>query len=254
MRHGSVFFQPEHLSPSSLERNVVGGPVQLIEIDPLDTEPSQGVLALPADVGRGPPGVRAIGVADDAALCEHERPLFRTERFQRPRDDLLGMSVAVNGGRVDPVNPPFHRMPDRGDAVGVVRGPHMLPPMAQAPKPTRVMSRPVRPKARVGKFVRMSVSFRGVCPARVGSVDLRSEVRSAVAGSAASIQAAFGERHLWEPPSGAPGPKEPQQHTPLGIPAPTETGRRFGARRRQVLGDLSASQASYSPCASGCSG
>ena len=45
---------------------------------------------------------------------------------QRLGDHLLGMPVAVDGGRVDPVHPALHGVADRGDAFGIVlRSPHV---------------------------------------------------------------------------------------------------------------------------------
>ena len=121
-----------HESSSGGSRRPVG-PVELVEVDPLDAEPAQAPLALLADRLRSQVvldhAVRAALPAP-AALREDEHVLADAVGRERASDDLLGVAEPVHGGGVDPVDAELDGVPDRGDRLVVVdRAP------AEAPRP-----------------------------------------------------------------------------------------------------------------------
>ena len=112
-------------------------PVTLVEVDPLQAEAAQAVLALLAD-RLGAEVVPDLAVRPAfppaAALREHEHVLADPIGAQRPADDLLGVTETVDRRGVDPVDPELHRPPDRCNRVVVVdRSPPEPPRPADAP-------------------------------------------------------------------------------------------------------------------------
>jgi len=78
------------------------------------------------DLGRPLPGPSALG--------EDEDILAHSEGLDRPADDLLGMTEAVDRCRLDPGDPGIDRVPDRGDRLVIVgRAPAELPGPAGGP-------------------------------------------------------------------------------------------------------------------------
>ena len=112
-------------------------PVTLVEVDPLEAEPAQAALALLADrLGAEVVPDLALRPAfpPAAALREHEHVVTDRVGAERPPDDLLGVTEAVDRRGVDPVDPELDRAPDRGDRLVVVdRSPPEPPRPADAP-------------------------------------------------------------------------------------------------------------------------
>jgi hypothetical protein len=80
-----------------------------------------------------PPRILALAVTDDAALGEDQRPLVSRQPAQRVADHRLGMAVAIDGGRVDPIDPEIDRMGDGRNRLGIVLRPPHVP--AHRPRP-----------------------------------------------------------------------------------------------------------------------
>src|SRR6266536_1547439 len=92
--------------------------MELIEVDPLHTEPPQAALALPSDRVRGEVGADPVGrVPRMAALREHEHVLSDPPGTERAGHDLLRMSQAVRGCGLYPRHAELHGAPDRGDRL-----------------------------------------------------------------------------------------------------------------------------------------
>ena len=158
--HLPLLHQPLHLGPGVLHRRAgLVGPVELVEVDPLDAEPAKRRLALPAD------GLGSKHLAR-ATPCDRPRPrpwphLVNTNGrspagtpVQRAADDLLGVTEAVHRGGVDPVDAARDRVADGATDCSSSCGPQPKaqspPPIAQAPNPTVVISMSVVPRRRVG--------------------------------------------------------------------------------------------------------
>ncbi len=114
-----------HRPPRLLERRTGRpvGPVDLVEVDPLEAEAAQAVLALLAD-RRWTQVVldHAFGTPEPAApaLREDEHVLASAVRLERAADDLLGVAEPVDSRRVDPVDAALDRVADRGHRLVVV--------------------------------------------------------------------------------------------------------------------------------------
>ena len=112
-------------------------PVTLVEVDPLEAETAQAALALLADrLGAEIVPDLALRPAfpPAAALREHEHVVTDRGWAERPPDDLLGVTEAVDRRGVDPVDPELDCAPDRGDRLVVVdRSPPEPPRPADAP-------------------------------------------------------------------------------------------------------------------------
>ena len=151
--HLSLAPQLAHRVPGILESAgvVINGrarpfrPVNLVQVDALHAQPPQARLALPAD-RLGPQAVchRAIVVPHEAALREDVGALVEGNVAQCLADDRLGAAEPIGRGRVDPVDAPIERAPIAAIESPSSCGPHPkrhAPPMAQAPRPIRVISR-----------------------------------------------------------------------------------------------------------------
>jgi hypothetical protein len=96
--------------------------VHLVEVDYIDADPLEARLGLAEnrlalEVVDHP----APGTLQQRALGEHVRRLAHP--FQRAADDLLRVAEAVCGCGVDPVDPKFECVMDRGDRLLVLLGP-----------------------------------------------------------------------------------------------------------------------------------
>ena len=104
-------------------RPILGGPVQLVEVDAVHAQAAQRRFHLPAQAGRvtHPAGrLRPVGlVPDQATLGEDVRAVCLGHVPQRPPHDLLGVAEAVHGRGIHPVDPGLDRVPDRGYRVVV---------------------------------------------------------------------------------------------------------------------------------------
>jgi len=123
--HLALLDQPHHDRPGVLERHSrLVRPVELVEVDPLDAQPPERVLALAPDAlgAQGPLRLRhGVGfVPLQAALGEDIRPLRRGQLTHRPPHHHLGMAQAVDGRGIDPVHAEPDRVMDGGDRIGVV--------------------------------------------------------------------------------------------------------------------------------------
>jgi hypothetical protein len=95
--------------------------MDLVEVDRLDAQAPQTRFALAHDrVARKVFARSAVAFArrQQAAFGEDVGPL--TDAVERARDDFLGTSEAVDGGRIDPVDPEFERSVDRADRRAIV--------------------------------------------------------------------------------------------------------------------------------------
>jgi hypothetical protein len=94
---------------------IIGGPVDLIEIDCIHLQPAQTGLAFASN------GFRVQRVADLAFLVP-DHPAFgenirtlSSPIAQRFRDNFFGMAKPVDGCGVDPVNAKLQRLMNRRD-------------------------------------------------------------------------------------------------------------------------------------------
>ena len=103
--------------------------MDLVEVNRLDSEPAQGVLALALDRGR-------FELVDAAAVLAFEPAFREDEGFlghlrKRPSDHLFGAAKAVDGCGVDPVDDQLECPLNGRYRVGVVlRAPAPLPATA----------------------------------------------------------------------------------------------------------------------------
>src|SRR5207302_10896033 len=103
-------------------------PMDLIEIDHIDIQPTQTVFALAAD------GVRRQR-AMHISLFVPAQTAFRENVWPRSgpgsqckTDDFLGVTHSINSGRVDPVNAKLERAMNRGDGrLVILLAPTKLP-------------------------------------------------------------------------------------------------------------------------------
>ena len=138
--HLSLVHEPAHLGPRILRRSSrLVGPVDLVQVDALDSKPPQRRLALAPQRGRlsDAPGRdhRVVRVPGQAAFGEDEGPIVRRDHRQGLAHDLLGVAQPVDGGRVDPVHSTLDGANDRPDGVGVILGPPAVDPTASADRP-----------------------------------------------------------------------------------------------------------------------
>src|SRR5215813_19826 len=120
-----LFDQLRHLGPRILDGGArLVGPVELVEIDTVDSESPQRCLAFAPDRRRLQVGLRwghpITVVPDETALCEDEWALGCPELSDKPPDQLLGMSQSVDGSGIDPVHPQLERVAHGGERFGVV--------------------------------------------------------------------------------------------------------------------------------------
>src|SRR5260370_3208692 len=107
---------------------IVWGPVPLVEIDVVGLQAAETVFAFPADrIGTEFLPHFSLVVPSQDALGENIGT--RAAPFlQRARDDLFGVTQAVDGGSVDPVDAQLQRAMNRGNGIGVVlRAPRKFP-------------------------------------------------------------------------------------------------------------------------------
>jgi hypothetical protein len=121
----SLPLQLKQRSPVILDgAAVLGRPMHLVEIDPLDLQPPQRRFGLAADaVGRADAPRRRhaiLFIPHQPAFGEDQRPRALRHVPQRLRDDLFGMAEPVDCGGVDPVDAARERVPDGGDRILVV--------------------------------------------------------------------------------------------------------------------------------------
>src|SRR5580704_2279065 len=116
--------------PSFLERGRIGigRPMNLVEIDHVDGKTAEAVFDfLPDRTGAQDFLHLTIGVPAQAAFREDVRPRAGPA-FKGPTYDFFGVSQAVDGGGVDPVDAEFEGAVNGGDGVVVVlRSPGELP-------------------------------------------------------------------------------------------------------------------------------
>src|SRR5690606_15017196 len=101
-------------------------PVELVEIDALDSEPSERRLALSPD-RRRLEGAHRLGrrvrlVPDHPTLREDVGALVRRELPEEPTEHLLPVTETVDLRGVDPVYPQLDRVAECGQRCGVVLG------------------------------------------------------------------------------------------------------------------------------------
>jgi hypothetical protein len=172
--HEPLLLQLGERRPSLFDVLRGSRPVDLVEVDRVDTE----VLEARGDLAHDRVALQAVYDAPPLAfeqrgLGEQIRPLAHA--LQRPSDDLLRVAEAVRGGGVDPVDTDLERPLDGLDRLVVLLraqpNSQPPPPIAQAPKPTRVISKPVPPRAAVASFVLSMISPpgfpRGSCTGRL---------------------------------------------------------------------------------------
>ncbi len=128
--HLSLLHQLGHRRPRRLDRRPRVRVVELVQVDPLDAEPTEAPLALRSDRG----GLRSVRMRSGGshgwrALGEDEHVLADRPRLEGSRDDLLGVTETVRGGGVDPGDSALHRAADRRHRGGVVA------PRAVRPRP-----------------------------------------------------------------------------------------------------------------------
>src|SRR6201999_2395460 len=97
-------------------------PMDLVEVDYVDFQAHQAVFALPFDARGG------VNFGDGAFVV----PAHRVRRedvgaiafplFERAGDDFFGVTEAVDGGGVDPVDAEFEGAVDCGDGIGFFLG------------------------------------------------------------------------------------------------------------------------------------
>src|SRR5207244_1105198 len=105
--------------PSLLEVGLRVGPVDLVEVDRIDSQPGEAGLDL------APDGIARQAVGDPAAASVQERRLREhvgavPAAGQGPADNLLRVPEPVDGRRVDPVGPEVERPLDRRQGLIVV--------------------------------------------------------------------------------------------------------------------------------------
>ena len=107
---------------------VVRGPVHLIEIDGVDLQAAEAVFAFAAN-GFGSeflPNV-PLRVPAQNTFGENVRP-WAAPFLQRARDDLFGVTQAVDGGSIDPIDAKFEGAMNGGDRIRIIlRAPGELP-------------------------------------------------------------------------------------------------------------------------------
>jgi hypothetical protein len=108
-----------HGRPALFDVLVRVGPVDLIEVDGIDLQPSQAGLAFPPDrLGLETVADLSALVPDHAALREDVRA--DGHAFESARDDLLRVAQPIDGRRVDPVDAGVQRLSYGRDGVTVV--------------------------------------------------------------------------------------------------------------------------------------
>jgi hypothetical protein len=124
VRDADVADQPlvlerDHGAPGFLNRYVLVGPVELIQVDHIDPQPLQAVLAGPADLVRAE--AAAVGLRGDLGGHDDAIPA----PLDGPANEFLALPVAVDLGGIDPRDPGVQPGPDRidHDPVGLVRPP-----------------------------------------------------------------------------------------------------------------------------------
>ncbi len=135
----SLLDELHHCGPGILDRRTRVRPVELIQIDALDTEPAERGFAFAADRIRAevpPRRLHAIAlVPDEAALGENERVLGARQLAKQLSYDFLGMPEPVDRRGVDPVDTQFERMAHRGQRRRIVLRTPAIRPAAAADGP-----------------------------------------------------------------------------------------------------------------------
>jgi hypothetical protein len=97
-------------------RAILRRPVHLVEIDPLGSKPAQGGDDLGANAGGGADLLghdHAIGfVPGQPTFREDKRSFAHRHVRQCLSDDFLGMSEAIHGGCIDPIDPAINCVAD----------------------------------------------------------------------------------------------------------------------------------------------
>src|ERR1022692_3605204 len=148
----ALFLQFGHRGPSLLDVLVRVGPVDLIEVDRVHSEPSQTGLTLAPDR-------RALEAVTDLSLLipSHAALGEDVRAFAHPCEGagnhFLGVAQAIDRGGVDPVDAGIECFVDGGDGVAVV---------LTAPRelPTRAAGGPGPEADRGDEQVRISERFR----------------------------------------------------------------------------------------------
>ena len=121
-----------HRSPALFDLFVGDGPVNLIQVNDVDLEATQAGFDFSADGFEGLVDL-AVFVPEHAALSEDVR--FGGDAFHGPGDNFFGVTEAVYGGGVDPIDAIFDSAVDRGDRFVVFLGTPPVLPVAAADGP-----------------------------------------------------------------------------------------------------------------------
>ncbi len=128
----ALLLQVGHHTPGLFDLLIRFRPVHLVEVDGIHREATKAVFRFAANV------LQAIG--DFALLIPHQAALGEDVWLVRSRlecacDDLLGMSQAIHGRGVNPVDAEFKRFMNRGDGIVIVLGSPGKLPVATADCP-----------------------------------------------------------------------------------------------------------------------
>ena len=120
---------PDRL-PGGVEVAVRAGPVDLVEVEVVGTQPPQARFGLAQHAGAGQAGIGApaAGAPQEAALAGQPHLPAQAVGAQRAPHQRLGVPHAVHRSGVDPVDAQLHRPHDGGRGERVV-----LPPPGVAP-------------------------------------------------------------------------------------------------------------------------
>src|SRR5713101_6745836 len=149
----SLLDEPYHFSPGILDwRPGLIGPMKLVEINALYTQPAQGRLALSPNrfrleyTTRLCHGVRLI--RNQSTFGENQRTLGGRQLAQQASDNFLGVAQSVDRGRINPIDTQLQCMPHGGNGcVVILRSPTVGPSAAAegpSSKPDRGDCNPAR--------------------------------------------------------------------------------------------------------------
>jgi hypothetical protein len=130
--------------------------VNLVQVDPLDAEPTQTALTFAADrLGAKVAARASVRTVAPAALGAYENLLAGRVALNRASNDFLGTSESVDRRGVDPVDACVDGAADCGDRLGVVdRAPPVAPRPADSPGPQAETGEPDLPRVNVGSILR----------------------------------------------------------------------------------------------------